>query len=86
MITVRKIIENNIGYIFLIAFIVISPLVIAGLITISNFGPGNDGDWIQFWGGYFGSIIGGIFTFVGVKITIKNELRHVLTLIRFQTR
>lgn len=43
------------------------------LITKAPFEVAQGNDWIGFWGSVFGSSIGGIITFIVLKITINNE-------------
>ncbi|WP_077369461.1 hypothetical protein [Anaerosalibacter sp. Marseille-P3206] len=69
----------NLKYIiFGLTFIIIVsifPLIIDRLI-IGNTVYSNisNSDWVSFLGSYIGAILGGIFTFIGVKITLYNGI------------
>ncbi|KRK97672.1 hypothetical protein FD04_GL001709 [Secundilactobacillus odoratitofui DSM 19909 = JCM 15043] len=52
----------------LVLAVVIVPLFMAWLMSIFNNGIGSNGDWLGFWGGYLGAIVGVAGT---VYITLK---------------
>lgn len=72
----KKVEWKNIGYIFIIGIIIILFLVYLVNLMIRTeaiFEVAQDNDWISFWGSVLGSSIGGIITFIVLKITINNE-------------
>lgn len=58
-----------------LTFVIISGVFISlDLINITNFIPlTNSYDWLSFFGGLLGSMIGGIVTFVGIYITLQHQ-------------
>ncbi len=66
--------KGIIGIIIVLTLIVVVfgvPLIIDWLIIGNSF-PSNisNENWVSFFGGYFGAIIGGIFSMIGIAITI----------------
>ena len=65
--------------ILLIILILIFPIIIFAIldfINITNYFPLTDRyDWLAFIGAAIGGIIGGLFTYIGVKITIEDNKR-----------
>lgn len=59
-------------FIIIIGIIVIFgiPIIINWGITYVDFSIGDNNSWLGFWGTWLGAIMGGIITFVGLKITI----------------
>lgn len=58
--------------------LLLRPIIIAILVSLPILPKlTNNNDWIGFWGGYLGSILGGMITLFVLKITIddNNKLR-----------
>lgn len=49
------------------------PLIVVVMVKYRWIITDTTNEWIGFWGGYLGALIGGALTLVGVIITIKNE-------------
>lgn len=54
-------------------FIILLPTITALLVSIHIIDINTNNDWIGFYGSYLGSILGGIVTLFGIKITLENE-------------
>ena len=71
--------KSNIKYILLVIFAFVPVILVStffiNLLIISKapFEVAQGNDWIGFWGSVFGSSIGGIITFIVLKISINNE-------------
>lgn len=70
-----KAIFKYLGYIILGLLSLFSIIFIINsiIITEAPFKVAQDNDWISFWGSLLGAIVSGIFTFIALKITIRNE-------------
>jgi hypothetical protein len=63
-------------FITFIIFTIIVPAIASGIVSINNFmwfDMVKSNDWIGFIGSYLGAIIGGLFTLLGVLLTLKNQ-------------
>ncbi|MEY8356808.1 hypothetical protein AALB39_26140 [Lachnospiraceae bacterium 54-53] len=64
--------ENKRIVIFwVIIILVVVPLIIYLLSTLTVLPPGLNNDWAGFWGGYLGAIIGGLSTLIVFKYTVS---------------
>ena len=64
--------KKYIIYILIITLLVFLLLSVLDIINITNYVPfSHNYDWLGFSGGFFGSIIGGSITFLGVYLTLK---------------
>lgn len=62
-------------YLPVIIAALIIPLVIGFLVsTPAFFNLATSNNWIDFWGGYAGSIIGGVITLIVMKTTLSNNV------------
>ena len=68
-------IKKNIKQVVLwsVIILIFVPFVVYCLSEISFLPVTGGNDWAGFWGGYFGAIIGGMFTVVGVFLSIQYE-------------
>lgn len=69
--------ENKLWTVVLILFIVIPLFIQMHWLPFYQIGafltPGNHGDWLQFWGSYFGFIPTGVITFMVLKFQFKRQ-------------
>lgn len=72
-----KVFQNKKYMILLcVAGVLLLPVIIAILVSLPILPKlANSNDWIGFWGGYLGSILGGIITLFVLKITIDDNNR-----------
>lgn len=70
----RQWIEENKRFLLPVGMIIliIIPIIIYGLSAIPLL-PGCNNDWVGFWGGYLGAIIGGVITLYVLVVTIKDN-------------
>ena len=63
----------GLGVVFVL--LVVGIPVIMDKYIIGNNVPSNidNSDWVSFLGSYIGAVLGGIFTFIGIKITLYNK-------------
>lgn len=61
------------GLIFLIIVIIFPVIMDKWIIGNSIESNISNSDWVSFLGSYIGAILGGIFTFIGVKVTLYNS-------------
>lgn len=71
----KKVEWKYIGYIFIGIIIILFLVYLVNVMirTEAIFEVAQDNDWISFWGSVLGSSIGGIITFIVLRVTIKNE-------------
>jgi len=68
--------KRNLRWIYLFAGLIIVPPVIFNgiiLLDIPRFSVAQNNDWIGFFGGFLGSIIGGALTLIGVRLTLTSQ-------------
>lgn len=70
----RQWIEENKRFLLPVGMIIliIIPIIIYGLSAIPLL-PGCNNDWVGFWGGYLGAIIGGVITLYVLVVTIGDS-------------
>lgn len=61
-------------FIILFSLVLITPVCVGGLVSISVWPKlSTSNDWIGFWGGYAGSIVGGVITLTVMWMSLKSN-------------